>query len=64
MTDRGLDEPVPDALEQKQDAIPETGEPEENEIPEHSLEHVPLEADSADVAEQAREVDPGDDDYR
>ena len=58
MADRGLDDPVPDVLEQSQDAVPD-GEDEE-ELP----EELPLEADEADAAEQSREVDLDDDDYR
>jgi len=59
MADRGLDDPVPDVLEQSQDAVPEV-EDEDEELP----EELPLEADEADAAEQAREVGIDDDDYR
>jgi hypothetical protein len=59
MTDRGLDEPVPDVVEQSQDAVPGTEEDEAK-----LLEKVPLEADPADAAEQARAVELGEDDYR
>ena len=60
MTDRGLDEPVPDVVEQLQEAVPDGDEPDQAELP---LE-VPLEADPADAADQARAVQLGEDDYR
>ena len=60
MTGRGLDEPEPDVAEQHQEAVPGTDEEDEAELP----ERVPLEADPADAAEQAREVELGEDDYR
>lgn len=60
MTDRGLDEPVPDVVEQLQEAVPDGDESDEVELP----PEVPLEADSADAAEQARTVRLGEDDYR
>jgi len=60
MTGSGLDEPVPDVVEQHQEAVPDADEPEGNELP----RELPLEADAADAAEQAREVSLGDEDYR
>ncbi len=60
MTDRGLDEPVADAVEQSQEAVPHAEETDEADI----LDAMPLEADPADAAEQAREVELGEDDYR
>jgi hypothetical protein len=63
MTDRGLDEPVPDVVEQSQEAVPGTDEADELEL-KVELKEVPLEADPADVAEQARAVELGEDDYR
>ena len=60
MTDSGLDEPVPDVVEQHTEAVPGADEPEENELP----EELPLEADAADAAEQAREVELGEEEYR
>lgn len=60
MTDRGLDEPVPDVVEQSQEAVPGADEPDQTELP----EELPLEADAADAAEQAREVALGEEDYR
>jgi hypothetical protein len=59
MTERELDEPVPDVIEQHQEVVPDEDEPDETE-----LDELPLEADEADVAEQAREVRLSDDDYR
>jgi len=59
MTDRGLDEPVADVVEQSQEAVPGTEEADEVE-----QQEVPLEADPADVAEQARTIELGEDDYR
>lgn len=60
MTDRGVDEPYPDVIEQHQEAVPGADEPEETELP----GRLPLEADAADAAEQAREVQLGEEDYR
>lgn len=60
MSDRGLDDPVPDVVEQSQEAVPGTDEPEDTELP----AELPLEADAADASEQAREVDLGEEDYR
>lgn len=59
MTERSLEEPVPDSVEQDQDLIPDTAEPAGG-LP----ADLPFEADEADVAEQARELGPGEDDYR
>lgn len=60
MTDRGLDEPVPDVVEQSQEVVPAADEADEAEL----LQVIPFEADLADAAEQAREVELGEDDYR
>ncbi len=62
MPDRDLDEPIADAIEQHQDAVPgdDTDEFDETELP----ERLPLEADEADAAEQARRVELGEEDYR
>lgn len=60
MTDRGLDEPVPDVVEQNQEAVPDAGTADDDEQP----STWPLEADPADAAEQAREVELGEEDYR
>ena len=59
MTDRGLDEPVPDVVEQHQEVDPESEDSDEVELP----RELPLEADPADAAEQARIVEFGEDDY-
>jgi hypothetical protein len=56
----GLERPVADSVEQGQDAISGTNEQETPDVP----EELPLEADAADAAEQARELDLDDDDYR
>jgi hypothetical protein len=60
MTDSGLDKPVPDVLEQSQDAVPGADEAPDAVLP----DELPLEADEADAADQAREVDFGEEDYR
>lgn len=60
MTDRGLDEPVPDVVEQSQEAVPGADEEDQPELP----EEMPLEANEADAAEQAREIGLDEDDYR
>jgi hypothetical protein len=59
MTDAGLNEPVPDVLEQRQEAVPGV-QHEDTDLP----EELPFEADEADAAEQAREVELGEEDYR
>lgn len=63
MPDRGLDDPVPDVVEQSQEVVPHANEADELEEAD-LLEAVPLEANPADAAEQAREVELGEDDYR
>jgi hypothetical protein len=60
MTDRGLDVPLPDAVEQDQEAVPGVSQSDDSSRP----AALPLEADEADAAEQAREVDLSEDDYR
>lgn len=60
MIDAGLDEPDADVAEQHQEAVPGGDKGDKAELP----ERVPLEADPADAAEQAREVELGEDDYR
>ena len=60
MTDAGLDEPVPDVVEQGQEAVPGADESQDANLP----EELPFEADEADVADQAREVELGEEDYR
>ena len=58
MTSAGLEEPEPDVVEQNQDAITGAISPTEPGLP----DELPLEADPADVAEQAHEVPASDDD--
>ncbi len=60
MSDPSLDEPVPDVVDQRTDAVPDADESDETELP----DAVPLEADAADAAEQAREVGLGEEEYR
>jgi hypothetical protein len=55
-----LEAPDADAAEQQQDAVPADTDDQEPDQPEQT----PLEADPADAAEQARELDRDDDDYR
>jgi hypothetical protein len=60
LTDIDPEEPVPDVIEQHQDLIPGP-EDDESRGPDDEL---PLEADPADAADQAREVNIAEDDYR
>jgi hypothetical protein len=55
MSDDSLETPDADAAEQETEAVPDAGDQDEEQP------GVPLEADAADAAEQAREV-PGDED--
>jgi hypothetical protein len=59
LTDRDPEGPLPDVIEQSQDVSPGPGDNDRG-----SPGELPLEADPADAAEQAREVDTGEDDYR
>lgn len=62
MSEESLEAPEADAVEQETDAVP-TSEDSDEALEE--LEDVPLEANPADAAEQAREVGPDDtEDYR
>jgi hypothetical protein len=62
MTDRDAEEPVEDVVEQHTEVLPEADTDEEqSELP---RVRIPLEADEADAAEQARPVGLDDDDYR
>lgn len=59
MSEESLEAPEADAAEQETDALPTPDDSAEE------LQYVPLEADPADVVEQAREVEADDtDDYR
>jgi hypothetical protein len=60
MTEPSLDEPVPDVVEQHQQAVPDDDESPEAEL----SPRFPLEADPADAAEQSRIVELGEDEYR
>lgn len=60
MTHSDYEEPLADVAEQNQPAAPTPDESDESRIP----DRIPLEADAADAAEQAREVELDEDDYR
>jgi hypothetical protein len=61
VNDRGLEAPDADVAEQTMDALPEDEDTDEPAPP----DNLPLEANEADAAEQAREVHVDeDDDYR
>ena len=59
--DMGLEAPDADAAEQDQDVMPEADDAEEVEA---ENADIPLEANEADLVEQAREVNVDDDEYR
>ncbi len=59
MTEKGIEAPVDDAIEQEQSVRRE----EDSEREDWPAE-VPLDADEADTAEQGRTVDLDEDDYR
>jgi hypothetical protein len=59
MTEKGIEAPVDDAIEQEQSV-----RREEDSEREDWLAEVPLDADEADAAEQGRTVDLDEDDYR
>ena len=60
MSDMGLERPVADSVEQRQDVIPDDSGSEVYNRP----REVPLEADEADAAEQERALGHDEDDYR
>ena len=60
MTDSGNEEPLADVVEQNQPVGPRADEADEPRTP----ATLPLEVDAADAAEQAREVELDEDDYR
>jgi len=63
MSDMDLEAPDADAAEQNLDAVPDESDVDSDEVEEP--EELPLEADAADRAEQARVVAVDeDDDYR
>ena len=57
--ERGLEDPVADVVEQQQDIL-SPAEPADG----GQVGDTPLEADEADAADQARELDVDQDDYR
>jgi hypothetical protein len=59
MTEKGIEAPVDDAIEQGQ-SVRQEEDPEREDWP----AEVPLDADEADAAEQGRTVDLDEDDYR
>jgi hypothetical protein len=65
MTERNLDEPDADVAEQNQEIVPLDDDLDDDLDAADLPEELPLEADPADAAEQARQVGLGeDDDYR
>ena len=60
MSDKGLEAPDADLAEQEMDAIPADTDDDEPAL----TDELPLEANEADAAEQARHVNLDDDDYR
>jgi hypothetical protein len=60
MTDSDYEAPTADVVEQNQPTAPTADEADEARIP----DKIPLEVDAADAAEQAREVELDEDDYR
>jgi hypothetical protein len=60
MSDMGLEAPDADSAEQKQDAVVEPAEDDEDT----GAAEAPLEANEADAAEQDQVLDSGEDEYR
>jgi hypothetical protein len=60
MSKSSYEGPIADVVEQSQPAAPSTDDAREPELP----DKLPLEADAADAAEQAREVELDEEDYR
>ena len=58
MTDRGMETPLDDALEQQRDVV------ETDEEPDEQRSELPFDANEADAAEQERTVQDDEDDYR
>ena len=58
MTDRGMETPLDDALEQQRDVV------ETDEEPDEQRTELPFDANEADAAEQERTVEDDEDDYR
>jgi hypothetical protein len=65
MTERGLDEPFPDVVEQSQAAVSDDPDETDELDDTERAEPLPLEVDPADAAEQARVVNlDEEEDYR
>jgi hypothetical protein len=65
MSERDLEAPEADTIEQDTEVVPEDAEGEsEPGAADHADSEVPLEVDPADRAEQERSVGVADDDYR
>ncbi len=62
MSDMSLDVPLPDSVDQKREAAPALDDASDSRTAQRA--QLPLEADEADVADQARELDSDEDDYR
>ena len=60
MTHSDYEEPIADVVEQNQPAAPVADESDDSGMP----DKIPLEVNAADAAEQAREVELDEDDYR
>jgi hypothetical protein len=58
MSDRGMETPSDDALEQQRDVV------ETDEEPDEQRSELPFDANEADAAEQERTVQDDEDDYR
>jgi hypothetical protein len=58
MSDRGMETPSDDALEQQRDVV------ETDEEPGEQRPELPFDANEADAAEQERTVEDDEDDYR
>jgi len=65
MSERDLEAPEADTIEQNAEVVPDDAEAEsEPGAADHADAEVPLEVDPADRAEQERSVGVADDDYR
>jgi hypothetical protein len=65
MSERDLEAPEADTIEQDAEVVPEDAEGEsEPGAADHADSEVPLEVDPADRAEQERSVGVADDEYR
>ena len=62
MSENDHDEPQADVIEQRQQAAPEPDEPDREQ--ELGQTRLPLEADAADAADQARIVELDEEEYR